>query len=111
MSFVIMFLPAIGIAYFMPGSNATLWAFFIAALFAFNVKAAILHPLFLIMIMTKFHVCVKDQPIDETWDGRLNKVSNKFQKIKDGIREWDRTNAADKPPEDEGIVTPPPAVS
>jgi hypothetical protein len=106
-SFILMFLPAIAIAYLMPGSNATLWAFFIAALLAFNIKAALLHPLFLIMIMTKFHVCVKDQPIDETWDARLNKVSNKFQKIKDGMRDWDKNNVAEKPPEEEGIVPPP----
>lgn len=106
-SFILLFLPAVAIAYLMPGSNATLWAFFIAALFAFNVKAAILHPLFLIMIMTKFHVCVKDQPIDETWDARLNRVSNKFQKIKDGIHDWERNNTAAQPPQEEGVVPPP----
>ncbi|MCC5843581.1 MAG: hypothetical protein JJU05_04950 [Verrucomicrobia bacterium] len=106
-AFIILFLPAFGVAYLMPGSSTGIWAFFIAALFAFNVQTAILHPLFLIMIMTKFHTCIKDQPIDETWDARLNKVSNKFQKIKDGIRDWDRNNVSEKPPEDEGIVTPP----
>lgn len=104
-AFLILFAPAIGIAYLMPGSNTAVWAFVIAALFAFNVQAALLKPLFLIMIMTKFHVCVKDQPIDETWDGRLNKVSKKFQKIKDGIGEWDRNPPAEDA--DEGVVTPP----
>lgn len=106
-AFLILFLPAFGVAYLMPGSSTGIWAFFIAALFAFNVQTAILHPLFLIMIMTKFHVCVKNQPIDETWDGRLSKVSGKFQKIKDGVRDWDRNNKSEQAPTDEGVVTPP----
>jgi hypothetical protein len=66
----------------------TITAFFFAALFAWNVKAAFLHPLFLIMIMTKFHVCVRGQEINETWDARLDKVSGKFGQIKEKIREW-----------------------
>jgi hypothetical protein len=95
------------VTYLMPGSNTAIWAFFIAGLFAFNVQTALLHPLFLIMIMTKFHVCVKDQAIDETWDARLSKVSDKFQKLKDGIRDWDANRRAEAPPADVGVVTPP----
>ncbi len=64
------------------------WVVFIAFLMAWNFDKAFLHPLFLIMIMTKFHVCAKGQTIDETWDARLEKASGKFRKIKDGIKEW-----------------------
>lgn len=87
-AWLILLLPAVGVAYLMPGSGVAVWAFVIAALFAWNVKAAFLHPLFLIMIMTKFHVCAKDQAIDETWDARLEQASGKFRKIKDGMTNW-----------------------
>jgi hypothetical protein len=40
------------------------------------------------MIMTKFHVTVKGQAIDETWDARLTSMSKKFGRIKDGIADW-----------------------
>lgn len=96
-AFALLFAPAIGIAYLMPGTNTAVWAFVIAALFAFNFQAAILKPLFLIMIMTKFHVSVKGQEINETWDARLDKVSGKFAKIKQGIADWDRDHRASAP--------------
>lgn len=63
-------------------------AFIIAALFAGNVKAAVLHPLFLIMVMIKFHVTVQGQEINESWDEKLSGMSRKFKKIKDGATNW-----------------------
>ncbi|TVQ87861.1 MAG: hypothetical protein EA400_10120 [Chromatiaceae bacterium] len=87
-TWLLLLLPAFGVAYLMPGSQVAIWAFVIAALFAWNVKSAFLHPLFLIMIMTRFHVSVRGQPIDETWDTRLERISGKFAKIKAGIADW-----------------------
>lgn len=55
----------------------------IAALFASNVRQAFLKPLFLVMVMTKFHVVVRSQPINLEWDARLSGLSSKFQDIKD----------------------------
>jgi len=55
----------------------------IAALLASNVRQVFLKPVFLVMVMTKFHVLVKDQPINLTWDERLSSVSRKFGGIKD----------------------------
>ncbi len=100
LAWILCMAPAALFAYLMPGNeNGTLWMIGIAALFAWNIKEAFLHPLFLIMIMTKFHVSVQGQEIDETWDARLEKVSGKFGQIKEKIREWhrDSTSAAPAP--------------
>ena len=84
-------------------SGLAAYYFGFAILIAWNIRAAVLKPLFLTMIMTKFHVSVKGQAIDETWDARLTKVSNKFVKIKDGIQDWwkgkgEETPASSIPP-------------
>jgi hypothetical protein len=55
----------------------------IAALFASNVRQAFLKPIFLVMVMTKFHVMVRNQSINLEWDQRLSSVSRKFGEIKD----------------------------
>ncbi len=55
----------------------------IAALFASNVRQAFLKPVFLVMIMTRFHVLVRNQDINLQWDDRLSRASRKFQDIKD----------------------------
>jgi hypothetical protein len=55
----------------------------IAALLASNVRQAFLKPIFLVMVMTKFHVAVRNQPINLEWDQRLSSVSKKFGEIKD----------------------------
>jgi hypothetical protein len=55
----------------------------IAALFASNVRQAFLKPVFLIMVMTKFHVVVRNQTINLEWDQRLSALSGKFREIKD----------------------------
>jgi hypothetical protein len=55
----------------------------IAALFASNIRQAFLKPLFLTMVMVKFHVVVRNQAINLEWDGRLSGLSGKFTEIKD----------------------------
>jgi hypothetical protein len=88
---VVMLAPAFAVAFVLPKSIAgggTAFALFIAVLFASNIRAAFLKPLFLIMVMTKFHVTVRNQGIDPNWDQRLTQVSDKFRKIKDSIPGW-----------------------
>jgi hypothetical protein len=84
---LVMLLPAFGLVWILPtGSFAgfvKIAAVVIAALFASNVRQAFLKPTFLVMVMTKFHVVVRNQPINLEWDGRLSSVSSKFQEIKD----------------------------
>ncbi|MCC5846766.1 MAG: hypothetical protein JJU29_01625 [Verrucomicrobia bacterium] len=106
------FLPMIAFVRLMGDPSALVgFVVFFAFLMAWNFDKAFLHPLFLIMIMTKFHVCAKGQAIDETWDARLEKASGKFRKIKDGIKEWKPSGPAPSPVAAEGPADEPAAPS
>lgn len=51
----------------------------IAILLAGTIRSAFIKPLFLIMIMVRFHALTENQPINQTWDDRLASVSDKFR--------------------------------
>src|SRR5450759_3443280 len=53
----------------------------IAALFASNVRQAFLKPIFLVMVMTRFHVAVRNQAINLEWDERLSQISSQFRDL------------------------------
>jgi putative effector of murein hydrolase LrgA (UPF0299 family) len=53
----------------------------IAALLAMTLRAAFIQPLFLICIMIRFHALVENQPINSTWVGYLDGLSDKFRQI------------------------------
>jgi hypothetical protein len=75
--------PAGLIAWMLPTHGfAQVFVLLMAVLAAANLRSAFLRPLFLIMVMIKFHVSVRDQPIDLEWDARLSSVSGKFNEIK-----------------------------
>jgi hypothetical protein len=84
---LVMMAPAFLLMSVLPSSGfggfVTIAGLIIAALFASNVRQAFLKPIFLVMVMTKFHVVVRNQAINLEWDGRLSSVSSKFQEIKD----------------------------
>lgn len=85
---IVMLTPAFVLTALLPEAwvgVGGLGAFAIAALLAWNVRAAFLEPLFLTMILLEFHVCVRDQPIDLAWDERLSRASRKFVELKDRI--------------------------
>ena len=87
-TWVAMMIPAYLVGFILPSSMAG-WGFMatwgIAALFTWNLRAAFLQPLFLTMIMVKFHVSVHEQAIDLTWDERLSSLSGKFVELKNQI--------------------------
>lgn len=91
LSFILWLLllaPAAGITLMLPqaareiGGLAT---FIIAALLAGTVRAAFIKPLFLIMMMVRFHALVENQPINEEWDARLAGLSNRFRDLGTGL--------------------------
>jgi hypothetical protein len=82
----VMLIPAGLLLVVLPTSlkpGGMLLGFVIAALFASNIRQAFLKPIFLTMVMTKFHVVVRGQPINTVWDERLSGVSGKFRDLKD----------------------------
>ncbi len=83
---VVMLAPAFLLGLALPDSlqgSGTAFSLLVAALLAANIRSAFLKPLFLIMVMAKFHTSVQGQAIDLEWDERLSRVSKKFQTIRD----------------------------
>lgn len=65
-----------------PGGLGQFGVLLLAVLVGANLRSAFLKPLFLVMIMTKFHVSIQNQPINLEWDARLSSVSAKFRELK-----------------------------
>lgn len=53
----------------------------IAVLLAGSVRAAFVKPLFLIVIMVRYHALIENQPIRAEWDARLTEISDKFREL------------------------------
>src|SRR5262249_62391419 len=90
-SFVVwltMLAPAYAISHALPKEMllASIIAWVIALLFAGSVRASFVRPLFLIMVMVKFHLSVRGQPINVEWQQRLQSHSDKFPEITSKIR-------------------------
>jgi hypothetical protein len=88
---IVMLAPAFALSWVMPRSIVgfgSLFVFVFAALLASNVRAAFIKPIFLIMVMTKFHVSIQNQPINQEWDERLSRLSDKFRQIDGKIRDY-----------------------
>jgi len=57
----------------------------IAVLLVGTLRAAFIKPLFLIMMMVRFHALAENQPINQDWDARLASVSDKFRTLSAGF--------------------------
>lgn len=57
----------------------------IAILLAGTLRASFIKPLFLIMMMVRFHALTENQPINQVWDERLASVSDKFGTLGSGV--------------------------
>lgn len=53
----------------------------IAVLLAGSVRAAFVKPLFLIIVMVRYHALIENQPIQAEWDQRLAELSGKFREF------------------------------
>jgi hypothetical protein len=93
---VVMLGPAFLLGYLLPGA-ASLAGLIFAALFAANVRSAVLRPLFLTMVMVKFHAVTRNQAIDLVWDQRLASASDKFGELKSKAEAWARPAPAPRP--------------
>jgi hypothetical protein len=89
---VVMLAPAFLLLAILPRAAAPggfVGAFVIAALFAWSVRQAFVKPVLLVMVMTKFHLVVRNEAINLEWDARLSNLSKKFGEIKDkAARGW-----------------------
>jgi hypothetical protein len=53
----------------------------IAVLFAWAIRGAFIKPIFLVMIMVRFHTLIEHQPINAEWVARLDQLSVKFRDL------------------------------
>ena len=87
---VVMLAPGFALSLAMPGNRGGLVMIVIAVLFAGSVRSAFLKPLFLTMVMVKFHAAVQNQAINLDWDQRLGSASRKFEELKQQAEAWVR---------------------
>jgi hypothetical protein len=57
----------------------------IAVLLCGTLRAAFIKPIFLIMMMVRFHALAENQPINQDWDARLSGLSDKFRGLGAGF--------------------------
>ena len=78
---LLLLVPAGAITVMLPSSvreQAGIVTILVAAILAGPLRAAFLKPLFLIMMMVRFHALIENQPINQEWDARLAALSDKF---------------------------------
>ncbi|WP_421980151.1 hypothetical protein [Roseibium sp.] len=96
--FLFMLAPAAGLVYLMPGSWSAGGLVF-AIIFAWAVKAAVLEPLAITLMMQVFFKVTDGQTPNPEWDAKLSQMSDKFVEIKDKAFEGDRPGGATAPAE------------
>jgi hypothetical protein len=76
--------PAGAITLMLPASvreSGGIVTILVAAILAGPLRAAFLKPLFLIMMMVRFHALIENQPLNQEWDAKLATISDKFRDL------------------------------
>jgi len=97
---LVLLIPAAAVTVLLPHSVREMGGVVtvgIAILFAWAARAAFVKPLFLIMIMTRFHALIENQPINAEWVGYLDQLSDKFRDLGQQARSFTGPNLA-RPP-------------
>jgi hypothetical protein len=85
---LLLLAPAAAITVMLPTSvrqSGGIVTVLIAILLAGTLRSAFIKPLFLIMMMVRFHTLAENQPINQAWDDRLAAVSDKFSTLGTGF--------------------------
>jgi hypothetical protein len=86
--FLLMLVPAGLITMVLPHSmreTGGIVTVVIAVMLASAIRSAFVAPLFLIVMMIRFHALVENQPIQAEWDARLAGISDKFRSLGQGM--------------------------
>jgi hypothetical protein len=81
---LLLLAPAAAITVMLPSSvreAGGIVTILVAAILAGPLRAAFLKPLFLIMMMVRFHALIENQPLNQEWDARLATISDKFRDL------------------------------
>jgi uncharacterized membrane protein YhaH (DUF805 family) len=85
---LLLLAPAAAITVMLPANvreSGGIVTVLIAILLAGTLRSAFIKPLFLIMMMVRFHALTENQPINQAWDDRLATVSDKFSTLGAGF--------------------------
>lgn len=85
--FLFMLAPAAALVYLIPGAWSAGGMVF-ALLFAWAVKVAVIEPFAITCLLQAYFKTIEEQTPSPEWEARLDKVSNKFGKLKDKAQEW-----------------------
>lgn len=80
--FLFMIAPAAALLYTVTGQVAG-WAFLLAIVFAWAIKAALLEPFAIAALMDVYFRTIEGQQPDAEWDRRLTDASKAFRELKD----------------------------
>ena len=86
--FLLMLIPAGLVTMVLPHSmreTGGIVTLVIAILLAWAIRAAFVAPLFLVVMMIRFHALIENQPIHAEWDERLAGISDKFRTLGQGM--------------------------
>jgi hypothetical protein len=78
---VFLLLPAAALTAMLPHSmreSGALVTLVIAAMLAGCLRGAFMKPIFLTMIMIRFHTLIENQAVDPAWDAQLSGISSQF---------------------------------
>jgi hypothetical protein len=81
---LVLLVPAAALTAILPASVRELGAVLAvggAVLFALAARGAFVKPIFLVMIMVRFHELIEHQPINRDWIARLDQVSARFRSL------------------------------
>jgi hypothetical protein len=85
--FLLLLGPAAAFIVLMPG-HFTAWAFAVAFIFAWGLKAAILEPVAIAAMMQVYFKTIEGQTPDPQWEARLDGASNKFRQFAGQAANW-----------------------
>lgn len=88
--FLIILAPVAALVAFLPGVGGTL-TLLVALLFTWSVKQAVIEPIGMTALMQVFLKVTAGQQADAEWEARLEKVSMKFDELKQLARATART--------------------
>jgi hypothetical protein len=81
---LLLLVPAAAITVLLPHAvreSAAVATIIIALLLAATLRASFIKPLFLIMMMVRFHTLIEHQALNQEWDARLSSLSDRFRTL------------------------------
>ncbi len=81
---LVLLIPAAALVAILPGAvreAGGVVTMIVAVLFALAARGAFLKPVFLIMIMTRFHALIEQEAINADWVSKLDQLSSRFREL------------------------------